>query len=145
MSALLKQTGFELLLARSQPHREILLIGNSPAALEFIAALREEWPCGINLFGLLTDEPSLKPGDTVEGVKVIGRVGNWEKILLNNQIIDEVVIFPNGKMGVSLNKIIRLGQELQVRIRMAVGEPKPKFGQIHPTMERFGWANLISF
>ncbi len=143
--ALLKQIGFELLLARSQPHREILLIGNTSAALEFLSDLRANWPCGVNFFGLLTDEPTLKPGDTVEGVKIIGRVKIWEKILVNNQIIDEVVIFPNGKMGVSLNNIIRLGQELQVRIRVAVGEPKPRFGQIHTTLERFGWANLISF
>jgi len=140
--ALLKQRVFELLLARSQPHWGILLMGNSSAALNFIAALKEKWPCGINLFGLLTDEPDLKIGDMIEGVKIIGRMKNWEKVLLQNQIIDEVVIFPNGKVGVSLNQILRLGQELQIKIRMAVGEPEATF---NPTLERFGWANLISF
>jgi len=144
-AALLKQTGFERLLARSEPHREILLIGNSTAALRFISSLKGEWPCGVNLFGLLTDEPGLKPGEMVEGVKILDRVSGWENILLKNQIIDEVVIFPNGKMGVSLNKIISLGRELQVRIRVAVGEPEPEFGQMHPTFQRLGWADLISF
>jgi len=140
--ALLKQNVFERLLARSQPHWGILLMGNSSAALNFISALKEKWPCGINIFGLLTDEPALKIGDMIEGVKVIGRMKKWEKILLQNQVIDEVVIFPNGKVGVSLNKILRLGQELQIKIRMAVGEPEATF---NPTLERFGWANLISF
>jgi len=125
--ALLKQRLFEFLLARSQPHWGILLMGNSSAALNFIAALKDKWPCGIDIFGLLTDEPSLKSGDMVEGVKVIGRMKIWEKILLQNQIIDEVVIFPNGKVGVSLNEILRLGQELQIKIRMAVGEPEATF------------------
>ncbi len=144
-AALLKQTGFQWLLARLEPHREILLIGNSASALKFISSLREEWPCGISIFGLLTDEPSFEPGTSVEGVKVIGRVSVWEKILLKNQIIDEVVIFPNGKMGVNLNQIIGLGRELQVRVRVAVGAPEPETGQSHPTFQRLGWADLISF
>ncbi len=140
--ALGKQAFLELLLARSLPHRQILLVGNSESARHFIGTLQREWPSGIGIFGLLTDEPGLPDGAAVAGVKVIGRVEAWEKILLNNQAIDEVVIFPNGKMGVSLNRLLRLGQELQVGVRVAVVEPEAKF---NPSFERFGWTNLISF
>jgi len=141
--ALFKQTCFERLLARSRPHWEILLIGNSSTALTFLDdTLRGKWPCGINLFGLLTDDPELKEGDTLHGIPVLGRVDCWENILRQNQIIDEVVIFPNGKMGVSLNRIIRLGQELQVRVRMSVGEADV---DALPTVERVGRSSLISF
>ncbi|HPJ72175.1 MAG TPA: hypothetical protein PK636_05795, partial [bacterium] len=91
--ALLKQSFFEFLLARSRPHWEILLVGNSTAALAFLDTLQEKWPCGISIFGLLTDDPDLQPGERIGGVKVLGRIDVWEKILRYNQIIDEVVIF----------------------------------------------------
>lgn len=139
---LLKHFGFQLLLSRSQPYRQILLIGNSSGARNYISDLNKKSPCGINIFGLLTDEPEATPGSVLDGIKILGRVKTWEATLLNNQNIDEVIIFPNGKFGLSLNKIIRLGQELQVRVRLAVGEPHFKYS---PTLEHFGWANLISF
>lgn len=139
---LLKRLGLKIILARSAPARQILLIGNASAAKLFIAALREKWPCGVSVFGLLTDDPALEAGDEVAGVAVIGRVGGWENVLRHNQMIDEVMIFPNGKMGVNLNQILRLGRELEVKVRVAVGEPEAQF---NPTLQRFGWANLISF
>ena len=139
---LLKHSGFRLLLARSQPYWQILLIGDSSGVRNYISDLKKKSPCGINIFGLLTDEAEVAPGSVLDGIKVIGRVKMWEATLLNNQNIDEVIIFPNGKVGLSLNSIIRLGQELQVRVRMAVEEPHFKYS---PTLERVGRANLISF
>lgn len=139
---LLKHSYFEFLLAKSEPHREILLMGKGSAALEFIGSLNREWPCGINIHGLLTDDPFLKPGDKVRGVTVLGGMGEWENILNKNEIIDEVVIFPNGRLGINLNLILSRAQELQVKVRVAVGEPDSNF---NPSLQRYGWTNLISF
>ncbi len=74
--------------------RNLLVVGTSEKALEFVTYLKAHRDLGLNVVGLIDDYDGVQVGTTVEGTKILGNLKDVPKILKDNVIDYAVFIVP---------------------------------------------------
>ncbi|MFV0527833.1 MAG: undecaprenyl-phosphate glucose phosphotransferase [Lachnospiraceae bacterium] len=105
--------------------KHIILVGNSQSAKEYIDRIQHNPQWGYTVQGLLDDE--LKSDEMIMGVPVIGRIGDLEALLAQNQL-DEIAITLKLSEYAKLQGIVSVCEKSGVHTKFV-----PDYNNIIPT------------
>jgi len=99
--------------------RSMLLVGSGAPLIEFMDLLDSHPYWGIELAGVVSDSPELKPGQRVWGVEVIGTLDTALDVLRTKRI-DEVVVTPSQASLRDLEPLMRGCEEMGIRTHLSL-------------------------
>ncbi len=132
---------FQFFRKKGLNFRSLLVVGTGRRAERFIEMVKKHSEWGLRIHGLV-DEDSLRRGQVIKGVKVIGSFDDFSAIVHNNVIDQVVFIVPRSWMG-RIENLIYLCEEMGIKISIAVDFFNLKISRSKQT-DLFGFP-LISF
>ena len=132
---------FHVMLQRGYFHKKLLIVGTGRRAQAFIEAVQHHSNWGLRLVGLVDQDPQLV-GERIRGVRVIGTLEEFPRVL-KERAVDEVLFVVPRSWMTRIESAILECELIGVRAIVAVDLFNIRFATAHPS--DLSGTPLISF